>query len=74
MATLQHKNNVLEQHCSDVGRDPAQIERSVGVSGDPRAIGEDLVAAGATLLTIGVGGPDYDLSTVREWLAWRDAR
>ncbi|HLS74403.1 MAG TPA: LLM class F420-dependent oxidoreductase [Actinomycetaceae bacterium] len=74
LATLQRKNRVLEQHCADVGRDPAEIERSVGVSGDPRATGEDLVGAGATLLTIGVGGPDYDLSQVRDWVAWRDAR
>ena len=50
------------------------VERSVGVSGDPRDTGEELVAAGATLLTVSSSGPDYDLSALREWVAWRDAR
>jgi alkanesulfonate monooxygenase SsuD/methylene tetrahydromethanopterin reductase-like flavin-dependent oxidoreductase (luciferase family) len=27
---LRHKVEVLERHCADVGRDPAQIERTVG--------------------------------------------
>lgn len=71
---LRHKSAVLDQHCADIGRDPSEIERSVGVKGDPYAVGEALVEAGATLFTVGVSGPDYDLSTLREWLAWRDAR
>ncbi|CAN5633853.1 LLM class F420-dependent oxidoreductase [soil metagenome] len=28
--TMQRKVQVLEQHCADVGRDPAQIERTIG--------------------------------------------
>ena len=32
------------------------------------------LAAGFTLFTIGVSGPDYDLSAVAEWVAWRDER
>jgi hypothetical protein len=32
------------------------------------------VAAGATLLTIGSSGPDYDLSAVQSWVDWRDER
>lgn len=71
---LRHKSAVLDQHCADIGRDPGEIERSVGVSGDPRDTGEELVAAGATLLTLGSSGPDYDLSELRSWVAWRDAR
>ena len=31
-----------------------------------------LVAAGATLFTVGSGGPDYDLSGVAEAIRWRD--
>jgi hypothetical protein len=23
--------------------------------------------------TVGVGGPDYDLSELRNWIAWRDS-
>jgi hypothetical protein len=32
------------------------------------------VEAGATLFTIGVDGPDYDLTLVKDWISWRDAR
>jgi probable F420-dependent oxidoreductase len=72
---LRHKNAVLDRHCRDVGRDPAEIERSIGVNRDsPDRVGEELVAAGATLFTVGVNGPDYDLGVVKEWVAWRDRR
>ncbi|WP_324651019.1 LLM class F420-dependent oxidoreductase [Georgenia sp. H159] len=74
LETLQRKSEVLAQHCADVGRDPAEIERSVAVRGSPRDVGDALVAAGATLFTVSAGGPDYDLSQLREWVAWRDAR
>jgi hypothetical protein len=33
-----------------------------------------LLAAGAGLFTVGVGGPDYDLTGLREWIAWRDSQ
>jgi hypothetical protein len=46
----------------------------VEASGSPAETGEALVAAGATLFTLGLNGPDYDLSTVKDWVAWRDAR
>jgi probable F420-dependent oxidoreductase len=72
--TLQRKSAVLDQHCADVGRDPREIERSVAVTGDPRESAEALVAAGATLFTVSASGPDYDLSSLRDWVAWRDAR
>jgi probable F420-dependent oxidoreductase len=71
---LRRKSGILAEHCAAVGRDPGQIERSVGVEGVPGDSAEALVEAGATLFTIGVGGPDYDLSLVREWVKWRDAR
>jgi len=71
--TIRHKSQVLERHCAEVGRDPAEIERSVGV----RPGGLDDAAAyldlGVREFTLGVSGPDYDLSPVAEWLAWRDA-
>ncbi|QDB79508.1 LLM class F420-dependent oxidoreductase [Georgenia wutianyii] len=74
LETLRHKSAVLDAHCADVGRDPGEIERSVAVRGNPGEIGEGLVAAGATLFTVSASGPDYDLSTLHEWIAWRDAR
>jgi hypothetical protein len=35
---------------------------------------EELAAAGAGQITLGFSGPEYDLETVRDWIAWRDSR
>jgi probable F420-dependent oxidoreductase len=72
--TLIRKCEILDRHCVDIGRDPGEIERSVGVSAPPQDVADGLVAAGASLFTIGVGGPDYDQGLVKEWVAWRDAQ
>jgi alkanesulfonate monooxygenase SsuD/methylene tetrahydromethanopterin reductase-like flavin-dependent oxidoreductase (luciferase family) len=72
--TLERKVAILRQHCADVGRDPADIEISVGVSGSAEELGPQLRAHGASLFTVGVGGPDYDLSPLRDWIAWRDTQ
>jgi probable F420-dependent oxidoreductase len=75
VATLVHKSEVLARHCADLGRDPSEIQRSVGTpDGDPAEVAAPLLEAGATLFTVGLGGPEYDLSKVKAWLAWRDAR
>jgi len=74
LEVLRRKSDILEEHCAAVGRDGAQIERSVGVEGSPAEQADKLVDAGATLFTIGIGGPDYDMTLVREWVSWRDAR
>ncbi|MEU4385416.1 LLM class F420-dependent oxidoreductase [Promicromonospora sp. NPDC023805] len=72
---LKTKSAILDEHGAAVGRDTGKlVERSVGVSGAPEETGDVLVAAGATLLTIGESGPDYDLSTVQAWVDWRDER
>ncbi|WP_374112126.1 LLM class F420-dependent oxidoreductase [Pseudonocardia sp. TRM90224] len=73
-ATLARKSAVLDAHCADVGRDPAEIERSVEVHSPPSVVGDALVAAGATLFTVAVGGPDYDMALLKEWISWREAR
>lgn len=72
---------VLEEHCAAVGRDPSTIERSAGVennSGEGRdgliANAEGLAALGVTLLTVGVNGPDYDLTAAEALCKWRDSR
>jgi probable F420-dependent oxidoreductase len=71
---VERKVSILDQHCKDVGRDPAEVERSVGVQKSPAELGPVLRDLGVTLFTVGVGGPDYDLSLVRDWVAWRDAQ
>ena len=75
VATLRHKSEVLAEHCRTIGRDPNEIQRSVGTpGGDPAAVAPELLEAGATLFTVGVGGPDYDLTKLKSWIAWRDSR
>ena len=56
------------------GRDPAEIEISIGVQGSAEELGPKLRALGASLFTVGVGGPDYDLSGLRDWIAWRNSQ
>lgn len=34
---LQHKVDVLHRHCDTVGRDPAEVRKTVGVPADPFA-------------------------------------
>jgi probable F420-dependent oxidoreductase len=68
------KNEILLQHCADVGRDPAEIERTWGIHGDVGQHAEDLVAAGVEHVIVGIGGDGkgYDLGALRELIAWRD--
>jgi F420-dependent oxidoreductase-like protein len=60
---FRHKNEVLEEHCAAVGRDPATIERSVQVFADPadlsstREILRNFIAAGATHLILNLRAP-----------------
>ena len=71
---VRRKVGILDGHCADVGRDPSEVERSVGVEGDPGDDAQTLLDLGVTLFTVGTDGPDFDLTTVRRWVAWRDAQ
>ncbi|MGA8979841.1 MAG: LLM class F420-dependent oxidoreductase [Pedococcus sp.] len=81
--TVAHKHAVLDRWCADLGRDPAEIERSAGVSPKPGRLPEDVAdyAAGAQalhdvgtrLFTVGIGGPSFDLGPLRDLVAWRDS-
>jgi len=74
LETFNRKSEVLAKWCAEFDRDPAQIERSVGVQpGAPDEVGPAFVEAGARLFTVGLGGPSYDLSPLRAWVAWRDS-
>jgi alkanesulfonate monooxygenase SsuD/methylene tetrahydromethanopterin reductase-like flavin-dependent oxidoreductase (luciferase family) len=70
--TWTHKSQVLDGWCAKVGRDPASIERSVGVAPDKIELGDAYRAAGVDEITSGLNGPDFDMGQVKEWLAWRD--
>ncbi|MDA2892226.1 LLM class F420-dependent oxidoreductase [Mycolicibacterium sp. BiH015] len=70
------KSDILARHCADVGRDPATIERSAEAKGrDADALVENagaVTALGISMLTVGVNGPDYDLSQAEALCRWRD--
>ena len=70
--TFTHKNAVLDDWCAKVGRDPGDIERSIGVNPAHLDKAEGWLAAGADEITLGLNGPDYDMAVVEDWLAWRD--
>ncbi|MFC7619961.1 LLM class F420-dependent oxidoreductase [Microlunatus sp. GCM10028923] len=71
--TLKHKNAVLDDWCAQIGRDPGEIERSTGVNGSPEESAQGLVDVGVRLVTITTDGRvDYDLTRVKEWVAFRD--
>jgi len=63
-----HKSAVLDRHCADVGRDPADVERTVALQPDEVGDVEAYLDAGATHLIVMIGHP-YDLSPVAALLA-----
>ncbi len=68
------KSKILDEWCEKVGRDKAEIERSVLVRSDQIKNADAFVENGITHLMYGVSGPDYDLDPLRELIAWRDSR
>ena len=72
---IRHKSHVLDRWCERVGRDPAQIERSV--TDLQTATEPDLdayLALGVTHMILPLSGPDWDYDGLRRLLAWRDSR
>jgi probable F420-dependent oxidoreductase len=78
LETYPAKAEILARHCADVGRDPDTIERSAGVQGDSLDAllkqADAFVDLGVTKLTVGVNGPDYDLTQAEALCRWRDRR
>jgi probable F420-dependent oxidoreductase len=68
---LARKLQVLAEHCAAVGRDISEIEISNEQRVKDLHLLDELHALGTTLFTVGVSGPDWDLSLVKEFLAWR---
>jgi probable F420-dependent oxidoreductase len=71
LETFRQKNELVNQHAQNVGRDPAAIERSIGWL--PGIDGDAYAAEGATLFTTEIHPTDdgYDFSQLKEMLAWR---
>ncbi len=67
----------LRGYCDEIGRDPAEIEWSVGLEPDDldRFLAEDVdayVAMGFTQFTLGFNGPAWTVENGAPWLEWRD--
>jgi probable F420-dependent oxidoreductase len=72
--TFQHKNNVLNDWCDKLGRDPAEIERSVLLMGNSTSKDFDAIhQAGATHIILGLGEP-WDFAAVERLVQWRAAQ
>ena len=73
---FQHKLDVLAQHCSDVGRDPADIRKSVTfralLAEDEAGVEErrkELEARGAGRFSWFVGTPEQLVEEMKPWVA-----
>jgi probable F420-dependent oxidoreductase len=72
--TLRRKSAILDRWCAEIGRDSSEIERSVGTPhGEPAEVGPAYLEAGASMFTVGIGGPEYDLTILKKWIGWRDS-
>jgi probable F420-dependent oxidoreductase len=71
---LVHKMKVLAGHCETAGRDINEIEISNELRDKSVEDADSMRAQGITLFTLGITGPDYDLTNAKRWLAWRDSQ
>jgi probable F420-dependent oxidoreductase len=71
-ATIAEKNQILDNWCKEVGRDPQLIERAAGVNAkDGEETFDAYVKAGSTHLIFGMGTP-WNFDVVKRLVAWRD--
>lgn len=72
--TLAHKLEVLDGWCKEIGRNPAEIERSAGTNADDSDTQRDaIVKAGVTHLILGMQAP-WDFAAIERLVRWRDSR
>jgi probable F420-dependent oxidoreductase len=71
--TWSHKNDVLNNWCAEVGRNPNEIERTVSVSRDRDVPGnlDAYAEAGATHLILGMGVP-ANYKQIEQLVNWRN--
>jgi probable F420-dependent oxidoreductase len=71
-AELAHKSAILDEHCARVGRDPAEIERTVLLEEDEANHADGYHKAGMTHLIVTLAAPRYDVAQLERLCAWRD--
>ncbi|MGI9253286.1 MAG: LLM class F420-dependent oxidoreductase, partial [Thermomicrobiales bacterium] len=68
-------SGILDDWCGKLGRNPAEIERSVLLRGPEQvALADQYVEKGITHLIVGATGPEWDLSLLQDLVNWRDKR
>jgi probable F420-dependent oxidoreductase len=71
-AAVRRKNDLLNQYCQKLGRDPAEVERTVVLlDKDPMQRLSEYVDAGMTHLIVGTSEP-WNFAAVEKLLAWRN--
>ena len=68
--TIRAKNDVIDRWCSELGRDPREIERTVWIDRAKPDLMRSMVDAGADHLILGLRAP-YDLREVERLVAAR---
>jgi probable F420-dependent oxidoreductase len=69
--TFRHKNEVLNNWCNELGRNPAEIERTLTANERDLDQLDTYVEAGATHFILGLGAP-FDMQNVQRLIAWRN--
>jgi probable F420-dependent oxidoreductase len=73
LENFKRKSEILDNWCREVGRDPAEIERSISPGREEGENYDAYLAAGATHFILGVGAP-FDLSGLKRLIEWRDSK
>jgi len=69
---VKRKNDILNGYCQEIGRDPAEIERTVVLLGDnPLENLQAYLDAGMTHFILGTGEP-WNFTELEKLLAWKD--
>jgi probable F420-dependent oxidoreductase len=70
---LSSLNDILDNWCVSMGRDPNEIERSTRVfRKTPEQVGLNLAEVGVRLFTLVTEGPGFDCGHIKDWLSFRD--
>ena len=70
VGNFRRKNDILNEWCAKVGRDPRAIERTVAIEAKDLADADGYAAAGADHLIVMLGAP-FNLDSIAEFLAAR---
>lgn len=71
--TFKHKNDVLDNWCHELGRDPAGIERTLTANQNDLDQLDAYLESGATHIIYGLGAP-FDMKPVEQLIAWRNSK